>query len=137
MMKINAGRLPSSATLRIGARPPIQREHNHSEARKKNPTHNPKTRMPASLSTMPRKLHPRTSNGQRGGNDSNVRLFQNSFSEGICATLRVLVSSRHRGPAYIAVRTSNIAENAVPANATAVSAPGFGGRTGDVDLRLA
>src|SRR5208283_692514 len=136
-MKTNAGRLPSSAMLRIGARPPVQREHNHSEARKKKPTYSPRTRMPASLSAMPRKLHPRTSNGQRGGNDSNDRWFQNSFSEGICATLRVLVSSRHRGPAYIAVRTSNIAENAVPANATAVSASSFGGRGGNVILRLA
>jgi hypothetical protein len=93
--------------------------------------------MPASLSAIPRKLHPRRSSGQRGGNDSNVRLFQNSFSEGICATLRVLVSSRHRGPAYIAVRTSKIVENTVPANATAVSAPNFGGRGWKVVLRLA
>jgi hypothetical protein len=49
----------------------------------------------------------------------------------------VLVSSRHRGPAYIAVSTSNIAENAVPANATAVSAPGFGNRVKDMVLKLA
>ena len=136
-MKINAGRPPSSATLRIGARPPIQREHNHSEARKKTPTYNPRTRMPASLPAMPRKLHPRSSSGQRGGNDSNGRLFQNSFSEDICARLMVLVSSRHRGPAYIAVRTSKTAENTVPAKATAVSAPSFGNRSRDMVLRLA
>src|ERR1017187_8108249 len=113
-MKTNAGRLPSSPMLRIGARPPIQREHSHSRVRKNRPTYSPKTRMLASLPARPRKPHPRRSSGQRGGNDSQCMLFHNSFSEGICATLMVLVSSRHTGPAYIAVRTSNTAENPVP-----------------------
>src|ERR1700690_1224258 len=105
-MKINAGKLPSSAMLKKGERPPIQREHIHSDARKDKPTHNPKTRMAASLSGTPRKMHVRTSKGQSGGKDSNGRLFQKSFKDGICAMLSVLISSRHSGPAFIAVKIS-------------------------------
>ena len=93
--------------------------------------------MLASLPARPRKPHPRSSSGQRGGNDSQCMLSHNSFSEGICATLMVLVSSRHKGPAYIAVRISNPAENTVPANATMVSAPGFGYCFKDMVLKLA
>jgi len=93
--------------------------------------------MPESLPARPKKPHPRGSSGQRGGNDSQCMLSHNSFSEGIYATLMVLVSSRHKGPAYIAVRISNPAENTVPANATAVSAPGFGNRFKDMVLKLA
>src|SRR6516162_9506554 len=104
MMKINAGRLLSKAMLRMGARARIQREHNQSDARKNKPMPNPKTRMPASLPVKPRKLYARSSSGQKSGNDSNGRLFHRPLNEGINATLKVLVSSRQSGPAFIAAR---------------------------------
>jgi hypothetical protein len=53
-------------------------------------------------------------------------LRQMSLSEGMCARLKVLVSSRHNGPAFIAASTRSMAEKAVPINAAAVSALGFG-----------
>src|SRR5208283_2595515 len=136
-MKTNAGKLPSNAMLIIGARLPIQREQSHSEARRNKPTYNPKTRMLSSLPANPRKPHPRKSSGQSGGNDSHDKLFQNSFSEDICARLAVLTSSRQSGPASIAVSTSRSATNAVPASATTVSIPSLGGRGGDMILIFA
>jgi hypothetical protein len=48
-----------------------------------------------------------------------------SRNDGICARLRVLVSSRHNGPAFIAVTTSSMAEKAVPISAAEISIPGF------------
>ena len=46
-----------------------------------------------------------------------------SRNEGVCARLKVLVSSRHSGPALIAVNTSSMAEKAVPISAAEVSIP--------------
>ena len=54
-----------------------------------------------------------------------------SLSEGMCARLKVLVSSRHNGPAFIAASTSSMAEKAVPISAAAVSVLGFGIRFSD------
>ncbi len=63
-------------------------------------------------------------------------LCQMSRSEGMCARLNVLVSSRHNGPAFIAVSTSSMDEKAVPISAAAISVPDFGSRFNDVSLRL-
>jgi len=90
-----------------------------------------------SLPIRPSELPPRSSSGQRGGNDSNGRLFQISFSEDICARLRVFTSSRHSGPAFIAVKISRIAENVVPINAATVSAPGLDNRFNNMVWRWA
>jgi len=57
-----------------------------------------------------------------------------SLSEGMCARLKVLVSSRHNGPAFIAASTSSMAEKAVPISAAAVSVPGFGICVTDIAL---
>lgn len=54
----------------------------------------------------------------------------------MCARLKVLVSSRHNGPALIAVSTSSMAEKAVPISTVAVSVPGLGIRFNDMTLRL-
>ena len=54
----------------------------------------------------------------------------------MCARLKVLVSSRHSGPAFIAVSTSSMAEKAVPISAAEVSIPGFAIRFNDIALRL-
>jgi hypothetical protein len=55
-----------------------------------------------------------------------------SRSEAMRARLKVLISSRHNGPAFIAVSTSSMAEKAVPISAAAVSVPGFGIRFTDI-----
>ena len=54
----------------------------------------------------------------------------------MCARLKVLVSSRHNGPAFIAVSTSSMAEKAVPISAAEVSIPGFGIRFNDMRLEI-
>ena len=137
MMKTNAGRLPSNATLRMGARPPIQREQSHSEARKHSPTHSPKTRMlRVAVRQCPENHSPAAAAARAAEKIQMAGCLHRSFSEGICAILRVLTSSRHSGPAFIAVSTSSIAENAVPISATAVSTPGFGSCFNDMALRL-
>jgi hypothetical protein len=41
----------------------------------------------------------------------------------MCAKLKVVASSRHNGPAFIAVSTSSMAERAEPISAAVVSAP--------------
>ena len=87
-----------------------------------------------SLPAKPSQPQPRSSSGQSGGNDSNDMLRHSSGSEGICATLSVLISSRQSGPAYIAVRTSKTAKNAVPINAATLSAAGFGDLNPDMIL---
>src|SRR3954453_5886765 len=133
---MNAGNPPSNAILKMGVRPPIQRWHSHSELRKNNPIPSPKTRMPISPSVRPNTAHPRTSSGQSSGNESNCRLCQTSRSEGMCARLKVLVSSRHSGPACIAVSTSSMAEKAVPISAAEVSIPSFGIRFEDIALEI-
>jgi hypothetical protein len=48
------------------------------------------------------------------------------------ARLKVLISSRHNGPAFIAVNTSSMAEKAVPISAAEVSIPGLGIRFADI-----
>ena len=54
----------------------------------------------------------------------------------MCARLKVLVSSRHSGPAFIAVSTSSMAEKAVPISAAEVSIPGFAIRFNDMRLEI-
>ena len=54
----------------------------------------------------------------------------------MCARLKVQVSSRHNGPAFIAVSTSSMAEKAVPISAAEVSVPGFGIRFNDMRLEI-
>jgi hypothetical protein len=88
--------------------------------------------MPMSPSVSPNMPHPRTSSGQSSGHESNWRLCQMSRSEAMRARLMVLISSRHNGPAFIAVSTSSMAEKAVPISAAAVSVPGFGIRFTDI-----
>ena len=133
---MNAGKPPSNAILKIGVRPPIQLWHSHSEARRNNPIASPKIRMPISLSVSPNIPHPRTSSGQSSGNESNCRLCQTSRSEGMCARLKVLVSSRHSGPACIAVSTSSTAEKRVPISAAEVSIPSFSIRFNHMRLEI-
>ena len=82
-------------------------------------------RILASLLAIPAKLSPRKSNNQKGGKDSNGRLCQNSLSEGICARLILLVSSRHKGPALNVVRTNQTAATAVPVTAAICSRSGL------------
>ena len=89
-----------------------------------------------SLFTKPRKFNPRSSSGQSGGKDSNGILFHMFLNEGICAKLRVLTSSRHSGPAFIAIKPNNVAEKTVPIRAAVVSAVGFDSRFNDMVLRL-
>src|SRR5438132_13976165 len=55
---------------------------------------------------------------------------------GMCAKLRVPVSSRHSGPALIAVSTSSTAQKAVPISAAAVSVPSFAIRSNDMRLEI-
>ncbi len=55
-----------------------------------------------------------------------------SSSKGMRARFKVLISSRHNGPEFIAVSTSSMAEKAVPISAAAVSVPGFGVRFTDI-----
>jgi hypothetical protein len=52
------------------------------------------------------------------------------------ARLKVLVSSRHNGPAFIAANTNSMVEKAVPISAAAVSVPGFGVRFNDIASSL-
>jgi hypothetical protein len=52
------------------------------------------------------------------------------------ARLKVLVSSRHNGPAFIAVSTSSMAEKAVAISAAQVSIPSFGIRFNDTRLEI-
>ena len=59
-----------------------------------------------------------------------------SRSEGMCARLKVQVSSRHNGPAFIAVSTSSMAEKTVPISAAEVSIPGFAIRFNDMRLEI-
>jgi hypothetical protein len=54
----------------------------------------------------------------------------------MCARLKVQVSSRHNGPAFIAVNASSMAEKAVPISAATVSIPGFGIRFNDMRLEI-
>ena len=89
-----------------------------------------------SPSVNPNMPHPRSSSGQSSGNDSNCRLCQMSWSEGMCARLKVLVSSRHSGPAFIAVSTSSMAEKAVPISAAEVSIPSFVIRFNDMRVEI-
>ena len=88
--------------------------------------------MLTSLPAKPIRLHPRSNKGHNGGKDSKVWFCHNSLSEGIWATLAVLISSRHNGPAFIAVKTSKLAANNVPTTATRVSASSFNDRCRDV-----
>jgi hypothetical protein len=81
-------------------------------------------------------LHPRNSSGQSNGHESNCRLCHKSSSEDMCARLNVLVSSRHNGPAFIAVSASSIAEKAVAISAAKVSIPGFAIRFNDTRLEI-
>src|SRR6266550_1486229 len=133
---MNAGNPPSNAILKMGVRPPIQRWHSHSEVKKNKPIPSPKIRMPISPLVSPNMPHPRTRSGQSSGHESNCMLCQMSPSEGMWARLTVLVSSRHNGPAFIAVSTSSMLEKAVPISAAAVSIPGFGIRFNDIALRF-
>src|SRR5262245_41260193 len=133
---MNAGKPPSNAIINLGARPPTQRWHSHSELRKNKPIPSPKIRMPISPPVSPNMPHPRTSSGQSSGHDSNCRLRQMSRSEGMCARLKVLVSSRHNGPAFVAVSTSSIAEKAVPSSAAEVSVPSFPIRFNDMRFEI-
>ena len=50
--------------------------------------------------------------------------------------LKVVVSSRHNGPAFIAVSTSSVAEKAVPISVAEVSIPGFAIRFNDMCLEI-
>src|SRR5215472_12433786 len=59
-----------------------------------------------------------------------------SRSEGMCDRLKVLASSRHNGPAFIAVTTSSMAEKAVPISAADVSIPSFGIPFNDMRLEI-
>ena len=59
-----------------------------------------------------------------------------SRSEGMCARLKVPVSSRHNGPAFIAVRTKSMADKAVPISAAEVSIPDFAIRFTDMRLEI-
>ncbi len=52
------------------------------------------------------------------------------------ATVKVLISSRHNGPAFIAVSTSSMAEKALPMSAAEVSIPGFRIRFNDMRLEI-
>ena len=54
----------------------------------------------------------------------------------MCARLNVLVSSRHNGPAFIAVSTSSMPEKAVPISAAEVSIPSIGIRFDDMRLEI-
>jgi len=110
----------------------MQRWQSHSEVRKNKPIPSPKIRMLISPSVSPNIPHPRTSIGQSSGHDSKCRLCQMSSSKGMRARLKVLVSSRHNGPAFIAVSTSSMAEKVVPISTAAVSVPGFGIRFTDI-----
>ena len=92
--------------------------------------------MPISWLVNPNMPHPRSTNSQSNGHESNGRLFQRSRSEGICARLNVLVSSRHSGPAFIAVSTSSMAEKTVPISAAAVSVPSVGIRLNDMRFEI-
>src|SRR4029078_5444013 len=83
-----------------------------------------------------KKPHPRPSSGQSSGNDSNCKLCQMSWSEGICARLKVLVSSRHNGPARLAVLSSSVAEKKVPISAAEVSIPSFPIRFNNMRLEI-
>src|SRR3954470_14082149 len=133
---MKAGKAPSNAILKVGARPQTQRWHNHSDAKKNNPIPNPNRRTPMSLFVRPKMPHPRISSGHSSGNESNCRLCQRSRSEGMCARLKVLVSSRHSGPACIAVNTNSIAEKTVPISAADVSVPGFAIRFNDTRFEV-
>jgi hypothetical protein len=55
-----------------------------------------------------------------------------SATEAMCARLKVFVSSRHNGPACIAVNTSSMVEKRLPISAATVSVPGFGIRFSDI-----
>jgi hypothetical protein len=54
----------------------------------------------------------------------------------MCARLKVLVSSRQSGPAFIAVSTSSVPERAVPIRAAEVSIRGFAIRFNDMRLEI-
>src|ERR1043166_2046240 len=136
-MLTKAGRPPSSARLSVGARLPNNREHTQSEPTTARPTNSPSVRMPASLSAIPTWLHPRSTSSQRGGNESNGKLLHNSPSDGIVATLMLLVSSLQRGPALTLLRSSQVAARAVPARAIKVSILGLESRAGTIDPAVA
>ena len=133
---MNAGKPPSNAILKMGPRPPIQRWHSHSEVRNNKPIARPKIRMPMSLPVSPNMPHPRSRSGQSKGIESNCRLRHTSRREGICAKLRVLVSSRHNGPAFSAVSTSSTAEKVVPISVATVSILNFGIRFNGMRLEI-
>jgi len=57
-------------------------------------------------------------------------------SEGMGARLKMPISSRHIGPALIAVSTSSMAGIAVQISAAEVYSPGFGIRFDDVRLEI-
>jgi hypothetical protein len=59
-----------------------------------------------------------------------------SRTEGMCARLKLPVSSRHNGPAFIAVSTNSMAEKAVPISTAAVSVPGLCIRFNDTSMRF-